>query len=125
MKLVLNQTYSLLLGKPSMGASSIIQDGARLDVAMNGLWGGRHERTFCDVRVFNPHAPSNKGTNIASTYRKHERIKNNAYEQRVFHVEHTFFTPLVFLATGGQGNEANTFYKRLASLLASIPTVPL
>ena len=25
---------------------------ARLDVAANGVWGGRFERTFIDVRVF-------------------------------------------------------------------------
>ncbi len=36
-----------------------ISDGARLDIAANGLWGGRHERTLMDVRVFNPLAPSN------------------------------------------------------------------
>ena len=30
------------------------QDGVRLDIAANGLWGGRHERTFFDVRIFNP-----------------------------------------------------------------------
>ena len=34
-------------------ASTNIQDGARLDVAMNGFWGGRYERSFCDVKVFN------------------------------------------------------------------------
>ena len=101
------------------GASAIIQDGARLDVAMSGFWGDRHERTFCDVRVFNPHAPSNRNTNLTSCYRKHERLKKNAYEQRVREVEHASFTPLVFSATGGLGNEAKTFYKRLASLLAS------
>ena len=63
------------------GASAIIQDGARLDVAMSGFWGGRHERTFCDVRVYNPHAPSNRNSNLTSCYRKHERLKKNAYEQ--------------------------------------------
>ena len=108
-----------ITGETFNGASSIIQDGARLDVAMNGLWGGRHERPSCDVRVFSPHAPSNRCTNIASTYRKHKRIEKNAYEQRVLQVEHASFTPLLFSATGGLGNEANTFYKRLASLLAS------
>ena len=39
------------------GASAITEDGARLDVAANGFWGGRFERAFFDVRVFNPHAP--------------------------------------------------------------------
>ena len=32
---------------------------ARLDISVNVFWGGRYEITFLDVRVFNPHAPSN------------------------------------------------------------------
>ncbi len=108
-----------ITGETFNGTSSITQDGTRLDVAMSCFWGSRHEKTFCDVRVFNPHAPSNRGTTLTSVYQKHERQKKNAYEQRVLQIEHASFTPLVFSATGGLGNEANTFYKRLASLLAS------
>ena len=33
------------------GVSANTQDGARLDIAANGLWGSRYERTFFDVRV--------------------------------------------------------------------------
>ena len=55
---------------------------------------------------------------LASTYRKHERIKIRAYEQRVREVEHGSFTPLVMSLTGGCGNAANICYKRLASMLA-------
>ena len=40
-----------------MGATANLQDGARLDIAANGFWGGTFERTYFDVRVFNPHAP--------------------------------------------------------------------
>ena len=40
-------------------ATSNTQDSARLDVAVNGFWGGRSERCFIDVRVFNSFAPSN------------------------------------------------------------------
>ena len=47
-------------GEVFTGASSYTQDGARLDIAANGFLGGRFERTFIDVRVFNPHAPSNR-----------------------------------------------------------------
>ena len=36
-----------------------IQDGARLDISVNGFWGGRYEKCYIDVRVFNPFAPSN------------------------------------------------------------------
>ena len=30
------------------------QDGACLDIAMNGFWGGHYEICYTDVRVFNP-----------------------------------------------------------------------
>ena len=35
------------------------QEGAQLDIVMNGFWGSRSESCFVDVRVFNPYAPSN------------------------------------------------------------------
>ena len=49
------------------GATANHQDGARLDIAANGFWGGKYERTFFDVRVFNPHAPSNRHTTHLAT----------------------------------------------------------
>ena len=101
------------------GATSNTQDGARLDIAANSFWGGRFERAYFDVRVFNPHAPSNRQTWMPACYRKHESVKKRAYEQRVREVEHASFTPLVLSATGGLANEATTFYKRLASRLAT------
>ena len=101
------------------GATANSQDGARLDLSANGVWGGRYEKTFFDVRVFNPHAPSNKNLSLPACYKKHEREKKRAYEQRVREVEHSSFTPLVLSATGGMGVEAENFYKRLASMLAS------
>ena len=81
--------------------STNTQDGARLDIAMSGFWGSLHERTFCDVGVFNPHAPSNCTTTISVCYRKHEREKKNCYERRIREVEHSSFTPLVFSVSGG------------------------
>ena len=42
------------------GATANHQDGARLDITASGFCGGTYERTFFDVRVFNPHAPSNR-----------------------------------------------------------------
>ena len=107
-----------LSGEVLSGSSSISQDGARLDIAANGCWGGRHEKTYFDVRVFNPLASSNRCANISSCYKKHENIKKQAYEQRIREVEHGTFTPLVLAATGGMAREAEIFYKRLASLIA-------
>ena len=34
--------------------TAIREDQAHLDVGANGIWGGRFERTYVDVRVFNP-----------------------------------------------------------------------
>ena len=100
------------------GASANSQDGARLDVSANGVWGGRFQKTFFDMRVFNPLAPSNRNQAPVAVYRKHELEKKRAYQQRIQEVEHSSFTPLVLSATGGMGNEATIFYKRLVSLLA-------
>ena len=57
------------------GATANSQSGARLDIAANGFWGGSFERTYFDVRVFNPHAPSNKNTSLSACYKRHERCK--------------------------------------------------
>ena len=107
-----------LTGEVLTGATSNSQAGARLDIAANGFWGGRFQRTYFDVRVFNPHATSNRQTSLTNCYRKQEAIKKRAYEQRVREVEHSSFTPLVMSATGGMAAEATTFYKRLAACLA-------
>ena len=108
-----------LTGEVLARATSVRTDGARLDIAANGLWGGRFERSFMDVRVFNPHAPSNRASSISACYRKHELEKKRAYEQRLLEVEHATLTPLVFSSTGGMARQATTFYKRLASMLSA------
>ena len=82
------------------GATSIKEDGARLDIAANGFCRGRYERAFFDVRVFNQHAPSNRQQSLPQTYRKHERAKICAYEERVREVEHGSFTLLVMSLSG-------------------------
>ena len=99
-------------------ASANTRDGARLDIVANGFWGGVYERAFFDVRVFNPFAPSNRHSSLASTYRHHETVKKRHYEQRIREVEHSSFTPLIFSLTGGLGPAAKAFYKRLASQLS-------
>ena len=99
-----------------------IQERARLDIAMNGFWGGRSERPFVDVRIFNPFAPSNITTSLSACYRKHENIKKRprAYGQYITEIERAscWCTPVILSATGGLAHEATFFYKRLSSLLA-------
>ena len=102
----------------SFPASMTTTEGACLDIAMNGFWGGRFEKSFIDVRIFNPRAPSNKKESISGSYLKHEKDKKRLYENRVREIESATFTPIVMSATGGMGKQATIFYKRLASLLA-------
>ena len=97
-------------------ATANTSDGARLDIAMNGFWGGWFEKSFVDVRVFNPYAPANRTLTISTCY---ENQKKRVYDQRIREVEHATFTPLVLSATGGLARQATVFYKRLASLLSS------
>ena len=100
--------------------SAIREDDARLDVGASGVWGSRFERTFYDIRVFNPHVRSNRSSSssLASVYTKHEQEKRRSYEERVREVEHGTFLPLVFSTTGGCGKAASTFFKRLGHMLA-------
>ncbi len=81
-------------------------------------FGGNRQSAFCDVRVFNPLAPSNCQSSLTAIYRHHETLKRRCYEQRIREMEHGSFTPLVFSAIGGMASAATIVYKRLASLLA-------
>ena len=75
-----------ITGEALTGASAITNDGARLDVAANGFWGGHFDCTIFDVRVFNLYAPSNMQP-PPTCYKKHENSKKRAYKQRVWEVE--------------------------------------
>ena len=59
------------------------------------------DKTFTDVRIFHPHAPTNAKMAVAQMYRHHEHLKKRAYNARVLQVEKGTFTPLVFSTTGG------------------------
>ena len=71
-----------------------------------------------NVRVFNPYTASNQHQQQSAVYRKHENEKKIMYKQQIREVEHGSFTPLVMSSTGGLGNSATAFYKRLVSMLA-------
>ena len=45
------------------------EDGAHLDIVAENFWG---RDPFFDVRVFNPYAPSHRGTTLAQCYRRNE-----------------------------------------------------
>ena len=50
-------------------STSNTQEGARMDIAMNGFCGSRSERCFIDVSVFDPLAPSNSSSSLSSILR--------------------------------------------------------
>ena len=97
--------------------SANIEDGARVDVAVHGFW-NPFQRSFFDVGIFSPFAPTYSGTHLSSVYRRHEMEKRRCYDERIWVVEMGSFSPLVFSSSGGMGPSATTFYKHLASLIA-------
>ena len=68
-----------LSGEAFPHATANIQDGARLDIVTSGFWVGRFEKTYYDVRVFNPFAPSNQHSQSEFVYRHHENLKRRLY----------------------------------------------
>ena len=116
---VTTEPYLQTLTSESLGGATAIRgDEARLDIVADGLWGGRRERTYFDVRVVNPYARSNRLESLPALYCRHEKMKRRAYDQRVREVEHATFVPLVFSLTGGAGISAAACLKRLASGLS-------
>ena len=112
-------TLQPLKGHTLRYASAITDDGARADIQAKGFWGTPHQRAFFDVKVFNPHAPSNKRFSTPARYAHHEQIKRRLYEQRINEVELASFTPLISGTTGGMGKSAAVFYGRLADMIAT------
>ena len=99
-------------------ATANTADDAHLDFKARGFW-CRVQDAYFDVRVFYPNASSYRSLSFSSAHKRHEDTKKREYGQRVRDVEHGVFTPLVLTSTGGMGQEATVFYKRLADLLCS------
>ena len=62
-----------LSGERLKHRTAITEDGARLDIAVSGVWGGWLERVLFDIRVFNPHARSNSVHSLPASNTMHER----------------------------------------------------
>uniref|UniRef100_A0A1X7U7S0 Uncharacterized protein n=1 Tax=Amphimedon queenslandica TaxID=400682 RepID=A0A1X7U7S0_AMPQE len=80
--------------------SASTDDGARLDIAVDGFWGNRYQRAFFDVRVFCPLSSYYQSKSLKQCYRDNESLKKRKYEQRIRDVEHGCFSPLVFSTLG-------------------------
>ena len=94
-----------------------VADRARSDVSAVGIWSPM-ERTFLDVRVVHPNAPSHQGKSIEQLYAENEMEKKCEYNQRIMQVERATFTPLVFSTSGGMARECTKFHKKIAELVA-------
>ena len=79
-------------------ATSNTQERGQLGIAMNGFWGGGSERSFVDVCVFNPLAPSYNSSTLSAIFKKYESIKGQAYSQQIHEVGHASFAPIVMSA---------------------------
>ena len=72
--------------------SSNTSEKARLDVSAVCIWRPM-ERTFLDVRIVYPNAPSYRGKSVEKIYEQSEDDKKHSYNQRVIQVERTTLTP--------------------------------
>ena len=88
-------------------ASSNTEDGARLDISVNDFWGGRCEKTFVDVKVFN-------------------EIEHSSFTPLIFSAtggmanEATFFTSILLLYF--QTNGPDTNYATVNGMGMVLPT---
>ena len=92
-------------------------DRAAPDISSRGMW-STFERTFFDVRVLHPNAPSYQSTPLSSLYNQHEKEKMRKYNSRVLTVEKGSFTPLVYTTFGGWAPQAVRYHKRMAELIS-------
>ena len=97
-----------ITGETFRGPSANVLEGARLDIAGDGFWGGVILRELLWTFVFSipTYAASNQHQQQPAVYRKHESEKKRTSEQRIREVEHCSFMPLVMSSTGGLGNSA-------------------
>ncbi len=94
-------------------------DNARLDIKADGFWGCDRQSAYFDVRIFNPTAHACRSKPLSTCYRRHKMEKRRHCEDRVQHVEHGSFTPLIFSTAGGFGPSTMVVFKRFASLLSN------
>ena len=88
------------------------ENNAILDVSSLGFW-CRDQRALFNIRVFDPVAPSHAHQSLDAAHSKQENEKHRQYEDRILHVEHASFTPLLFTIAGGMSKCTKNFFSRL------------
>lgn len=97
--------------------TAITTNEARTDVAARSFW-VKGQMAYADVRVFNPLAKCHKNLTLQVAHKKNENEKKRSYNERIIHVDHGSFTPLVFSCFGGMSRECSRFYSHAADLIA-------
>ena len=74
-----------LSGEELSGATANRESGARLDIVADGFWCLSRERTYFDIRVFNPYAISNQQSSLSQppTEFMREKRRGNIYSASV------------------------------------------
>ena len=86
---------------------------ARMDVFCLRLW-GKLQKSYIDVRVFHPGAPSYRSKALNSLYKLQEAEKKRSYGKRVIEVEKGTFSPFVLSTSGGLAPESDRILRTLA-----------
>ena len=82
-----------------------------------GIWGSRFERSFYDINIFNPYAPTNRIEDTKDSYFLHEKLKRLKYQDRIVDTEH-WFSPLILATTGGASPVRHKLISCIASFIA-------
>ena len=94
-----------------------VEQEARVDISARGFW-NRLQKSFFDIRVFNPLAPCYSRLSLDAVHAKNERDKIRKYSERIINVKQGTFTPLGVTSAGGMARQSQIFYKRMAELMA-------
>jgi hypothetical protein len=106
-----------LTGEQFQRRSTTRENEARCDIAARNVW-TNGVKTFLDVRIFNPIAPSYRSLAPTQIYKRLENEKKRKYGERIVEVEKGTFTPMVFSSLGGCGIEASRLMKRVGEMMA-------
>ena len=94
-----------------------VEQEARVDISAREFW-NRGQKSFFDLRVFNPLALSYSRLSLDASHAMNERDKIRKYSERIINVEQGTFTPLVFTSAEGMARQSEIFYKRMTEVMA-------
>jgi hypothetical protein len=106
-----------LTGEQMRHKTAKIKEEARPDISARSFW-VKGQKTFLDIRVFDPNAKRYQDLTIKQSYLRNENEKKRHYNERILNVDQGSFSPLVFSVSGGMAQEAKIFYSRLAEKIS-------